>query len=278
MFRRLVPCAAVVLAVSCASPQVVREGPGWRELKVSDTQTKVELTSEDPAVLASVARGHPDPAIRRAAVDKIQDPAVLAEVARQDADAGVRGRAVARVVDTRVLAEIAKNDKDPAVQAVAAERRDLLRFVGPKHPEFAAWATLSPGTWVKFKAELRVSGDATTIDVLRTLTKVGPEGAVLEQRNAATGKAVQGAVKTMLDRAEAPAGRRVEGEESIDVRGRRVECLTSLVSGQFGGTIARVKTWRAAEVPGGIARLDVEESPQGEPLRYLRAWAVQWGP
>lgn len=277
MVRRSAACFAVALA-ACSAPQVVREGPGWREIKVSENQTKVELTANDPATLASVARTHPDPAIRGAAVDKIVDPAVLADAARQDADAGVRGRAVARVVDTRVLADIAKTDKDPAVQALAAERRDLLRFVGPKHPEFAAWKSAAPGTWVKFKAELRVLGSSTTIDVLRTLTRVGPEGAVLEQRDVATGKAVQGAAKTMLDRAETPAGRRVEGEESIDVRGRRVDCLTSLISGQFGGTIARVKTWRATEVPGGIARVDVEESPQGEPLRYLRAWAVQWGP
>jgi hypothetical protein len=277
MFRRLAACFAVVLA-ACSAPQVVREGPGWREIKISDTQTKVELTASDPAVLAGVARTHPDPGIRAAAADKVADPAVLADLARLDADAGVRGRAVARVVDTRVLAEVAKNDKDPAVQALAAERRDLVRFVGPKHPEFAGWSGAAPGTWVKFKTELKGSGESVTVDVLRTLAKVGPEGAVLEQRNVATGKALQGAVKTMLDRAEAPAGRRVEGEESIDVRGRRMECLTSLVSGQFGGTIARVKTWRAAEVPGGIARVDVEESPQGEPLRYLRAWAIQWGP
>src|SRR5688572_27732487 len=109
MFRRLVPCFAAVLAASCAAPQVVREGPGWREIKVSETQTKVELTAHDPATLADVARTHPDPAIRRAAVDKIQDPAVLAELARRDADAGVRGRAVARVVDPRALADVAQS-------------------------------------------------------------------------------------------------------------------------------------------------------------------------
>ena len=190
MVRRLVPCLAVALAASCSSPQVVREGPGWREIKVSDTQTKVELTAGDPATLASVARTHPDPAIRRAAVDKIQDPAVLADVARQDADAGVRGRAVARVVDPRVLAAVARDDQDPAVRTLAAERRDLLRFLPPKHPEFAAWSKQAPGTWVKLKTELRVSGSSTTVDVLRTLTRVGPEGAVLEQRDAATGKAL----------------------------------------------------------------------------------------
>lgn len=275
MIRR----AALFLALAgCAGPQVVREGPGWREIRVSDTQTRFELTASDPAVVADVVRTHPDPEIRAAAVDRLQDPALLAEVARKDADAKVRGRAVAKVVDTRVLADLARDEKDPAVQALAAERRDLLRFIGPKHPEYAAWSTLAPGAWVKLKTELRVSGSATTIEVLRTLAKTGADGVVLEQRNAATGKALQGSVKSMLDRAEAPAGRRTEGEESIDVRGRRVDCLTSLISGQFGGTIARVKTWRSTEVPGGLARVDVEESPQGEPLRYLRAWAVQWGP
>lgn len=275
MIRR---AALFLVLAGCAGPQVVREGPGWREVRVSDTQTRFELTATDPAAVADVVRTHPDSEIRGAAVDRLQDPAVLAEVARKDADAKVRGRAVAKVVDTRVLADIARDEKDPGVQALAAERRDLLRFVGPRHPEYAAWSTLAPGAWVKLKTELRISGSSTTIEVLRTLAKTGADGVVLEQRNAATGKALQGPVKAMLDRAEAPAGRRTEGEESIDVRGRRVDCLTSLISGQFGGTIARVKTWRSTEVPGGLARVDVEESPQGEPLRYLRAWAVQWGP
>ncbi len=275
MVRRLAASLALALA-ACSAPQVVREGPGWREVKVSDTQTRVELTADDPATLANVARTHADPAIRGAAVDKIGDPAVLADVARQDADAGVRRKAVGKVADRRVLADIAQADADPGVKALAAERRDLLRWIGAKHPEYAAWARRGPGASVRYRAELKMNGATSVVEVLRTLASVTPDGAVVEQRNAATGKALDGTVKALFDRAEAPAGRRVDGEESLDVRGRRVECATSLTSGQFGGVIARIKVWRCDDVPGGVVRMDVEESPQGEPLRYLRALAIQW--
>lgn len=276
MARRLIPLLVVLAA--CSGPQVVREGPGWREVKVSDTQTRVELTADDPAVLADVARSHADPQIRGAAVDKIRDQAVLAGIARKDVDAGVRRKAVARLADKRALAEIAQGDADPAVKALAAERRDLLRWLGPKHPEYAAWASRAPGAWVRYRAELKVEGSTSVVEVVRTLVSVGPEGAIVEQRNAATSRALSGSVKTLLDRAEAPAGRRVDGDESLEVGGRRLDCGTTLSSGQFGAVIARVKQWRTEQLPGGVARVDVEESPQGEPLRYLRLLAVQWGP
>lgn len=275
MARRAAISLAALLA-ACSAPQVLREGPGWRELKVSDTQTRLELTASDPAALADVARTHPDAPLRGQAVDRLRDPAVLAEVARRDAAADVRRRAVARIADRAVLSEVAQADADPGVRALAAERRDLLRGLGPRHPEYAAWASRAPGAFVRFRAELRVNASTTAVDVLRTLVSAGPEGVVVEQRNAATGKALEGAVKALLERADAPAGRRVEGEESLEVQGRRLDCTTTHVSGQFGAVIARVKVWRNEAVPGGVVRVDVEESPQGEPLRSLRAVAVQW--
>lgn len=277
MFRRTLAVLALTLA-ACSAAEVVREGPGWREVRVSEKETRVELTTSDPKVAADIARGHADPLLRGAAVDKVTDPAVLAAVARGDADAGVRRRAVGRVADRAVLAGIAEGDADPAIRALAAERRDLLRWIPAKHPEYAAWASRPAGSWVRYRAELKSGSEASSSIVVRTLAGCGPEGAVVEQRDAATGRAVQGRVKQLLDRAEAPAGRRVENVESIELRGRRSECPTVLTTGQFGAVIARIKVWRCDEVPGGLGRIDVDESPEGFPLRSLRAVAAEWGP
>jgi hypothetical protein len=278
MVPRSFALLAVLLAACQSSAQVVREGPGWREVRVSEKETRFELANPDPKAAAEIARTHPDPALRAAALDRVGDPAVLAQVASGDADAGVRRRAVGRIVDRATLASIAEKDADPAIRALAAERRDLVRWVSAKSPEHAAWASRPVGAWVRYRIDLVSGADKSSLVVVRTLAACGPAGAVVEQRDAATGKALNGRVRELLDRADAPSGRRVENVESIDLRGRRVDCPTALVSGQFGSVIARIKTWRSDEIPGGLARIDVEESPEGFPLRSLRAFAAEWGP
>lgn len=273
------PVAALLLLAACAQAQVVNQGEGWREVQASgSTTTSVELTTDDPAKLAGIARSHPDPRLRAAAVAKIGDPVVLAEVARKDADPAIRKAAIERVSDKAALAVIAQNDTDEGVRAAAAERRDLVRFVRPGHPEHAGWASRAPGSWIRLRAELKVGEQSATTDVLRTVTGVAPSGVSMEQRDASSRRALSGTVKDMLDRADFPSGAKQEGEDQAEIGGRKVACHTVLWSGQYGRVIARVKYWISDQVPGGIARVDIEESPEGEPLRYLRVRVQQWGP
>jgi hypothetical protein len=277
---RSIALAILLLPAACASSQVVvREGAGWRETQASSAEapTVVEVTTDDPQALAAIARTHPDPRLRAAAVEKLNDPEVLAEVAKGDADASVRGRAVSKIVDKNVLAAIARDEKDETIRAAAADRRDLLRWVPAKHPEYGAWSGAAPATWVRFKAEMKEGERVTASEFLRALVRATPEGVLLEQREAATRRALQGRLKDMLARTDTPAGRRVDDEDSQEVRGRRLKCRTVLYSGQWGGTIVRLKQWMSEDVPGGVVRIDVEESPEREPLRYLRATLVSWG-
>lgn len=272
------PVLAVLLAAACSRAEVVREGPGWREVKLPEGKTRVELTSDDPAAVAEVARTHEDPAVRGAAVDRATDPMLLAEIARKDPDAGVRKRAVARVADRRVLEEVASSDADAATAALAAERRDVLRWVGPSSPEYAAWSSRPSGAWIRYRIELRASdGPPQILEVLRTLARVGPEGAVVEQRDAARGGALPSAIRRLLDRADAPGGRRLESFETLELGGRRLDCAATQASGQFGEVVAKVKIWRSEELPGGLARADVTESPLGSPPLFLRLSALGWG-
>jgi hypothetical protein len=271
------PLLALLAAAACSEPQVVREGPGWREVQASPQETRVELTSSDPKELAVIARTHADPKLRAAAVGKIDDQAVLADVAKADADPRIRVAAVGRLADRGALAAIAQSDADESVRTAASERRDLIRFVAPGGPEHAGWAGRSPGSWVLFKAQLKVGERASNVDVHRTLVRCSPAGAVLEQRDFLSKRPLQGLAREMLDRSAAPAGTRQEDEESAEAGGRRLKCRTVRWSAQYGRVIARVKFWLSEEVPGGVARIDVEESPEGEPLRSLRAQLAQWG-
>src|SRR5436190_13905105 len=119
---RFTALALLLLAsTSCAQPQVVKEGAGWREVQASTGQpTTVEVTTDDPQQLAAIARTNADPRLREAALARIDDPAVISEVARGDAESKVRAAAVGRVFDRAVLASITQNDKDESVRAAAA--------------------------------------------------------------------------------------------------------------------------------------------------------------
>ncbi len=59
--------------------------------------------------------------------------------------------------------------------------------------------------------------------------------------------------------------------------GRRMECRWTSYVAERERTIIRVKVWFRDEIPGGIARMLIEESPEGAPLRALTAVAVSWG-
>jgi hypothetical protein len=269
---RILPLALLLLA-ACAQPKVVREGEGWRE-----TESAVELTTEDPAILARIVMGHGDAKLRLAAVAKISDAPVLAEVARKDQDPALRKAAVERVDDEGLLADLAKSDADPAVQAAAAARRDVLRSISSRHPEYAAWASAKPGAWVKLRLELQMGDQKWRGEVVRKLVSCRPERAVFEQRDAATGRGPQGAVRELLAGYDVGYGQTEEDAGPLDVGGQRLRCRWTRWSFTKGRDIVRLRRWFHDSVPGGVARIDLEVAPLGDAQRVLTAQAIAWGP
>ncbi len=63
---------------------------------------------------------HPDPGIRKAAVEKLTKQSALATVARNDEKPEVRAAAVDKLTDQSVLGEIARADSIPAIREAAA--------------------------------------------------------------------------------------------------------------------------------------------------------------
>jgi len=76
---------------------------------------------------ARVAKNDGDPAVRKAAVERVTDQAVLADVAKNDAAWAVRKAAVERITDPAVLADIAKDDTDWDVRCAAVSRIKRLQ-------------------------------------------------------------------------------------------------------------------------------------------------------
>lgn len=273
---RILSCVALILAAGCASAKVVREGNGWRETETKDGKTEISITSSDPKVLADIAKTHADARIRGQAQSQISDPAALAEIVKVEKDASLRGKMVGRLTDEALLKSLAQSDPDDAIKQVAAARADMIKTVDPKHPEFSGWSCCKPGTWVKWKVEVKTNGEKSQVEIVRTLLECCPERVVLEQKIASTGKSLQGVPRDFLTRFDVAYGRKVEDEGTMQLQGKSVKGKWIRHNFQRGGDIAQVRRWMNTDVPGGVARIDMEVSPEGQPLSSLMAVATSW--
>jgi len=274
---RMVPGAFLILVLGCSTAKVVREGNGWREVEAKDSSTVIEMMTDDPAVLADLAKSAPDARVRAEALLRVRDSAVLAEMVRKEQDASVRRAVVPRLVDEKVLRDLAENDPDDVVKQFASSRVEVLRTLDARHPEYAGWAACKPGTWVKLKVDLKINDARYSTEILRTLLECTPERVVLEQKVAATGKGPQGSLRDLFGRFDVAYGRMVQDDGDLLFQGRTTKARWIRYNFQRGGDVAQVRRWLRDEVPGGIARIDMEVSPEGQPLTYLTALATGWG-
>jgi len=267
----------LLLGLGCTTAKVVREGNGWRETESKDPgKTDIQITSSDPKVLAEIAKTHPDSRLRGEAQSKITDSAALADVIKVEKDAALRRKMVERLTDEALLKQLAQSDPDDGIKQAAALRADMLRTVLAKHPEFDGWASCRPGTWVRWKVEIKTNGERSSVEVVRTLLECCPEHVVLEQKVATTGKALEGLERDFLTRFDVAYGRKVEDEGEMQLKGRTMKCKWVRHNFQRGGDIAQVRRWMNTDVPGGVARIDMEVSPEGRPLSSLIAVATSW--
>lgn len=266
---------ALVLGLGCQTAKVVREGNGWRETETKDGKTEITITSSDPKVLADIAKTHADPKIRAQAQSQITNPAELADIVKVEKDPALRRAMVCRLTDEALLKSLAQSDADESVKQTAAARADMIRTVDPKHPEFAGWSCCKPGTWVKWRVEIKTNGEKSNVEMVRTLLECCPERVVLEQKMG-SGKALVGVSKDFLTKFDVAYGRKVEDTGKMTLQGKTVECKWVRHNFQRGGDIAQVRRWLMQDVPGGVARIDMEVSPEGQPLSSLSAVATAW--
>jgi len=123
------------------------------EQRVAGVQELTD-TSEDAAVLVSLAREDTDARVRRAALARIQDVNVLADLAAADADASIRGGLIER------LAGIASSS-----DSADAARRALAALSDPK--QIGTVAKSSPVDAVRIEAVGRLTDVKTLSSVAR---------------------------------------------------------------------------------------------------------------
>jgi hypothetical protein len=267
--------ALLLVSAGCANAKIVREGKGWREVEAKDS-TVIEMMTDDPDVLADLAKTAPDSRVRTEAALRVKDSVVLAEVVRKEQDPAIRRTLIARLTDPSVLKDIAKNDPDPAVRETAAARAQMLRTIDARHPEFAGWAGCKPGAWVILRIDLNLDGQKYAMDLVRTLLECGPDRAVLEQKVAGTGKGPTGVVADLLARFDVAYGRKVEDDGDFQFQGRMVKAKWVRYNFQRGDDVAQIRRWLRDEVPGGVARIDMDVTPEGQPITSIMAVATSW--
>ena len=145
-----------------------------------------------------------------------------------------------------------------------------------QHRTFDWWSGHQAGSWSKHEGQLIVAG-VGKIELTFTLQQVSDSRAVVETREIRTSprgvrepESVESKVYSKEPEQD-PIQVVKEGEEEIDVAGKKLKCRW--IEGTKGGN-GRVKMWLSREIPGGLARN--REFFSGHVSGVLTLTAVAW--
>lgn len=149
------------------------------------------------------------------------------------------------------------------------------------NPDYRAWTGFGPGSWVKLVMESAPGGRKTLREDIVRLVRLTPEQAVVERqtRTTADGRSVPQApyLETIPAKRDRLDEILREGEEEIEVAGRRLRCRVLELERMLDGQKKRVKLWASDEVPGGAVRMELRAPGAESPELTLRAegWKKQ---
>jgi len=154
----------------------------------------------------------------------------------------------------------------------------LLAMVQDKEdPRFKYWSSCKAGSWVKAKMIIEqgtiknemeqvqklldVGEDKITVEITGTMKVNGQEMAMPTKKQEIKLKDTEG--KVQVDK---------EGDEEIEVGGKKLKCHWYEMTVKGGPTEMKMKAWMSTEIPGGSAK--VEMTPPGQKLMTMTA--VEW--
>jgi len=143
------------------------------------------------------------------------------------------------------------------------------------NPEFAYWAEVKTGSWVKLKMEMETQGVKVLLQSTHTLIETGKDKVVVEQKTKVTANGVEQPEQTekedlLRDKEKDPIKIEKEGDEEIEVAGKKLKCRW-IEGTQKENT--KVKFWLSKEIPGGVAKAEVSG---GELPGVMKIFAVAW--
>jgi len=129
-----------------------------------------------------------------------------------------------------------------------------------ENPEYARWAKFKAGSWVKCKTEIDNAGNKMLLptETTFTLLEVDDKQVVIEEVTVNTlqpkdsPKQEKAKKRTYRATRKQKDGETKEGDEEVDVAGKKLACHWTEVAGGSGS----VKTWLSPEVPG-VVKMEV---------------------
>ena len=143
------------------------------------------------------------------------------------------------------------------------------------NPEFAYWAEVKVGSWVKLKMEMETQGVKVLVQSTHTLLEAGKDKCIVEQKTKVTAGGVEQPEQTekeevLRDKDKDPIKIEKEGDEEIEVAGKKLKCHW-IEGTQKEST--KVKFWLSKEIPGGVAKAEVSG---GELPGVMKIFATGW--
>ena len=147
-----------------------------------------------------------------------------------------------------------------------------------ENPQFKYWTSCKPGSWVKMKMEMSTAGRKIESESTHKLLELKDDLAVVE----ITGKSKVGEKEFALPaqkqeiKAKEPAEKvkiASEGDEEIDVAGKKLKCHWYEYSTKQGEKDTKGKAWLSKEIPGGTAKVEMAGADGGKAIVMV---AVEW--
>lgn len=149
--------------------------------------------------------------------------------------------------------------------------------------EYKNWSACGVGSWVTMKMETEAAGNKTEMEQTHKLAEKTDEKCVIET----SGKMIMGgnAIDLPANKRDVPAKIQKpsgeakkpdmkEGDEEIEVGGKKLKCHWVETTMEHSGTKTWSKVWLCDEIPGRMAKM--ESKSDGAMSSTTKMWASGW--
>jgi len=140
------------------------------------------------------------------------------------------------------------------------------------NPQYDAWKSCKPGSWVKHKMVMDAGGRMIETEMTSTLLEINPDKAVLEMKTVMNMGGQKMDVPVQKKDVEAKMEKKEgttfsEKVEEITVDGKAYKCRAYTFEQVEKGQAMKVTGWLCADVPGGMVKSEIQSAQLPKPMQ-----------